>query len=113
MTLSLPDIMIKTSLPDAAAIIGLALGLGEEPQDRCPACGMPVALDSPHQIAQVVVQCTGWYGNIPFLLCAPCATGDATDALRNVAQLLRRALHEVASLRSARELTAGARARRN
>ena len=113
MTLILPpEIRITTSLPDAAAIIRDVL-IGEEPQDRCPACGMPVSEGGPHQLAQVVVQGTGWYGNVPFLLCVSCVPGSSTRALMKVAQHVRDVLHEVASLRSARELRAGAHTRRN
>ena len=74
---------------------------------------MPVSEDGPHQIAQVVVQGTGWYGNIPFLLCVSCVPGSSTRALMKVGQYVRDVLHDVARLRSARELRAGALARRN
>lgn len=119
MTLHSSDIRITTSLPDALDIIREALGLGEEPQDRCPACGMPVAADGPHALAQVVVTCTvGWIGNLPFLLCVDCA-GDglysvrASYALRTISDLLVTALTEVDQTRTVAQLAAGAYMRRN
>ena len=109
----LPEILITTSLPDAMAIIGQVLKLGDEPQDRCPACGMPVAADGPHALAQIIVTCTvGWIGNLPFLLCEPCAMDDPY-CLDTVSKLLETALAEVTHARNVDRLAMDALARRN
>ena len=120
MTLHSSDIRITTSLPDAMGIIGEALGIGEESQDRCPACGMTLSEDGPHALAQVVVTCTvGWLGNLPFLLCVDCSGGGglysvrASYTLRTISDLLETALAEVIHTRNVDRLAEDALARRN